>query len=173
MSIFVDALRAATTLRTDHPTDFDTLATTPVAFHYINDGHHLHYEHPTIELADPVKTIILNDAERPIDHINYSPPFQAPLLLSSTLPAFYPALARFTSLLEAPDSTYTYTLQEGDAVLFDNRRVLHARTAFQDRLGDEGGKEDTNRWLKGCYLEADALLDRGRVLRAKADKGLL
>jgi alpha-ketoglutarate-dependent taurine dioxygenase len=173
MSIFVDSLRAATALRTNHPTDFETLATTPVAFHYINDGHHLHYEHPTIELSGPVKTSILNAAERPINHINYSPPFQAPLLLSSTLPAFYPALARFASLLEAPDSTYTYTLEEGDAVLFDNRRVLHARTSFQDRLGDEVEKEDTNRWLKGCYLEADALLDRARVLRAKAGGGLL
>lgn len=62
-----------------------------------------------------------------------------------------------------------YTLREGDAVLFDNRRVLHARTAFTD--GPPGGKEaregETNRWLKGCYLEADTILDRGRVLRAK------
>src|ERR1700722_7649531 len=169
-SIFVDALRAACMLRSTHPTDFEVLATTPVAFHYINDGHHLHYEHPTIELADvtPLAQTTAADAnKRPVAHINYSPPFQPPLLLADTPPEFYPALARFAALLDDPSSTYNYTLQEGDAVLFDNRRVLHARTAFEDIESDKNEGE-TNRWLKGCYLEADALLDRGRVLETKA-----
>ena len=49
-------------------------------------------------------------------------------------------------------------------MLFDNRRVLHARTAFTEREAENNDGE-TNRWLKGCYLEADAVLDRGRVLR--------
>ena len=62
------------------------------------------------------------------------------------------------------------TLREGDAVLFDNRRVLHARTAFTDPAeGKAAASMDdmTSRWLKGCYLEADAVLDRGRVLRER------
>lgn len=70
-----------------------------------------------------------------------------------------------------------YTLKEGDAVLFDNRRVLHARTAFYDRGdGDRAGdvKEgEPNRWLKGCYLEADRIMDRRRVLKAKAEQGMI
>jgi alpha-ketoglutarate-dependent taurine dioxygenase len=101
-----------------------------------------------------------------VNHVNYSPPFQAPLPLS-TPPAFYAALTRFAKLLNEPVNMYRYTLQEGDAVLFDNRRVLHARTTFSDIEGTEDEGE-TNRWLKGCYLEADALLDRGRMLRTKA-----
>jgi alpha-ketoglutarate-dependent taurine dioxygenase len=60
---------------------------------------------------------------------------------------------------------YEYLLQEGDAVIFDNRRVLHARKAFSDKEGQEGKDGEPNRWLKGCYFEADALLDRGRMLR--------
>jgi len=166
-SIFVDALHAASTLRATHPFDFDVLGSTLVAFHYINDGHHLHYEHPTLELSDALPS----STQRVIKHVNYSPPFQAPLLLS-TPPVFYTALTRFAKLLNDPVNTYQYTLQEGDAVLFDNRRVLHARTAFSDVEG-KGGDGETSRWLKGCYLEADALLDRGRVLRAKADHDLL
>ena len=67
-------------------------------------------------------------------------------------------------MLEDPAVRYEYLLKEGDAVLFDNRRVLHARTAFTEREA-ESNDEETNRWLKGCYLEADAVLDRGRVLR--------
>lgn len=162
-SIFVDALSAANTLRETHPSDFDILTTTPVAFHYINDGHHLHREHPTIELASPAS----GAPPGTISHFNYSPPFQAPLPLSTPL-EFYPALQRFAGLLNDPQNTYSYTLREGDAVFFDNRRVLHARTAFSEieGLGSEG---ETNRWLKGCYLEADDLMDRGRVLRTKLE----
>ncbi|KAF8065026.1 Clavaminate synthase-like protein [Lyophyllum atratum] len=162
-SVFVDALHVASTLRDTHPSDFDVLTTTPVAFHYINDGHHLHREHPTIELASPAS----GAPPGTISHINYSPPFQAPLPLS-TPSAFYPALQRFASLLNEPRHTYSYTLREGDAVFFDNQRVLHARTAFNDIEG-QGREGETNRWLKGCYLEADDVMDRGRVLRTKLE----
>ncbi|KAJ6588118.1 hypothetical protein B0H19DRAFT_1205778 [Mycena capillaripes] len=157
-SLFVDAFHAAAALRTQDPTLFEVLATTPVPFHYINDGHHLHHTHPTIELS-PTGAI---------SQINYSPPFQAPLTLD-TPPSFYTALAAFADLLQDPARVYQYTLKEGDAVIFDNRRALHARTAFSDREGQEEKDGEPNRWLKGCYFEADALLDRGRMLR----KGLL
>ncbi|KAI0733312.1 Clavaminate synthase-like protein [Fomitopsis betulina] len=160
-SYFVDALHASESLRESHPEDFSILTETPVAFHYINDGHHLHYSHPTIQLAPP-----LAGAPRPIAHINYSPPFQAPLPLS-TPPAFYSALSRFVDVLERPTLRFEYLLREGDAVLFDNRRVLHARMAFKDRDNNPGSNASPNRWLKGCYLEADAVLDRGRVLRER------
>lgn len=91
--------------------------------------------------------------------------------MSSTPPSFYTALRRFVALLDDMAHCIEYTLREGDAVLFDNRRVLHARAAFTD--GPPGGREvregEANRWLKGCYLEADAIFDRGRMLRAKLD----
>lgn len=170
-SIFVDSLHAARVLRDTHPNDFDTLTKTPVAFHYINDGHHLHHNHPTIELA-PLSTLSSPSSELEISHVNYSPPFQAPLPLSTSR-EFYLALQRFSKLLNDPQNTYEYTLREGDAVLFDNRRVLHARTAFTDPGSEPGKKGETNRWLKGCYLEADGLVDRMRVLRTKIATGLI
>ncbi|KAL0945849.1 hypothetical protein HGRIS_012132 [Hohenbuehelia grisea] len=157
-SLFVDALHAAETLRASDPAAFDILASTPVTFHYINDGHHLHHAHPTIELADPASAF---PSTPTISHINYSPPFQAPLPLD-TPAAFYPALRKFANILADPAAEFRYLLREGDAVLFDNRRVLHAREAFDDSAGKDG---ETNRWLKGCYLEADALMDYARVLR--------
>jgi alpha-ketoglutarate-dependent taurine dioxygenase len=176
-SRFVDGLHAAETLRKTHPVDFDTLATTLVPFHYVNDGHHLHHEHPTIELASlpaPIRTgsqttSISTPSVPEIKHINYSPPFQAPLLLDSTPPTFYGALGRYAALLDDPANILDYTLREGDAVLFDNRRVLHARTSFTDDGSGADVHGKTNRWLKGCYLEADAILDRGRMLRAKLE----
>ncbi|CAL1707941.1 unnamed protein product [Somion occarium] len=159
VSLFVDGLYAAEELRKTHPADFDVLTKTPVTFHYINNGHHLHNAHPTIELAPFSMNV---DEPKPIRHINYAPPFQAPLPLS-TPPEFYSALERFSSLLERPSVRYEYTLREGDAVVFDNRRVLHARTAFTDAASED---EEVNRWLKGCYIDGDRVLDRLRVLRS-------
>lgn len=110
-----------------------------------------------------------------VSHINYSPPFQAPLPISTPSP-FYSALGHFSDLLREPTNRFEYTLREGDAVLFDNRRVLHARTEFRewddaDRPADvpQALEGEANRWLKGCYLEADAVSDRMRVLKANLE----
>lgn len=165
--MFVDAVHAAHRLKATLPSYFDILSRHPVHFHYVNAGNHLHEEHPTIELDLYANQRPSEGA--PIKFINYSPPFQAPLP-PSTPPDFYTALNRFAALLEEPSAKYEYTLREGDAVLFDNRRVLHARTAFTDTAqGNQTSNGEPNRWLKGCYLEADALLNRARVLR-KAEK---
>lgn len=159
----MDAIAAANRLRTTHPAHFDILCTTPVPFHYINAGNHLYETHPTIEL-DHYSDLVAPEG-KPIKFINYSPPFQAPLL-PSTPAEFYSALRSFVSLLEEPDIKYEYTLREGDAVLFDNRRILHSRTAFTDSARDQQvSSGEPSRWLKGCYLEADALLNRMRLLR--------
>ncbi|RXW16218.1 hypothetical protein EST38_g9636 [Candolleomyces aberdarensis] len=179
-SVFVDALHASQTLYHSSPSHFDILTRTPVAFQYVNDGHHLYKQHPTIQLEDPSATAAArskntNPSEPPaISHINYSPPFQGPLPVSTPL-SFYPALKEFADILNDPKNTYSYTLKEGDCVLFDNRRVLHARTAFEEKEGSEReegipfgrGESKTNRWLKGCYLEADAVADRMRIGRTR------
>ena len=97
--------------------------------------------------------------------INYSPPFQAPLPVD-TPNAVYDALGNYANILEEPQNRFEYLLKEGDVALFDNRRVLHGRREFVETNEAEEG--ETNRWLKGCYLEEDAVLDKRRVLAAKA-----
>jgi len=176
-SIFVDALKASHTLFHANREHFGILTRTPVAFQYLNDGHHLYMQHPTIQLEhakDINYSTPSSSSTSPssISHINYSPPFQGPLPLS-TPPEFYNALKHFSEILNDPANRYTYTLREGDCVLFDNRRVLHARTGFHETGEAEGirfgnGGETTNRWLKGCYLEADAVADRMRIGRRDA-----
>jgi gamma-butyrobetaine dioxygenase len=167
-SLFVDAFAAASALRAAHPADFARLVATPVPFQYINDARHLHHARPTISLG-PASTS--SDGEPHITAVSYSPPFQAPLP-RDTPPAFYDALRRFAALNEAPTAVYTRQLSEGDAVIFDNRRILHGRTAFEDRSEPEDvvGNEPS-RWLKGCYFEDDQMGSHGRVLRAKAARG--
>jgi gamma-butyrobetaine dioxygenase len=175
-SIFVDAFKAVEELHAFSPDSFDILSHVPVDFHYINDGHHLHHSHPTIELKSGYLHSGFPKAKSSpeVAFINYSPPFQAPLSIKTTS-LFYPALADFVKFLRKPENRLEYTLKEGDAVIFDNRRVLHARTEFSEWADEERPAEvprseegGTSRWLKGCYLEADAVWDRMRVLRTSS-----
>lgn len=167
-SLFVDAFAAASALRAAHPADFARLVATPVPFQYINDARHLHHAHPTISLGPASAS---SDGEPYITAVSYSPPFQAPLP-HDTPSAFYDALGRFAVLAETPEAVYSRQLNEGDAVVFDNRRILHGRTAFEDRSGPEDvvGNEPS-RWLKGCYFEDDQMASHGRVLRDRAARG--
>lgn len=162
------------------PESFNLLATHPIAFHYLNDNHHLHQLHTTFVLTPPHLFPLSPDHSAnsmpALDCINYSPPFQAPLPVNSP-PKLFSALAQFSKLTKRPEGRYVYQLQEGDAVLFDNRRVLHARAAFRNWQDHERPNDvpqtrggESSRWLKGCYLEADALLDRMRVLEAQLEK---
>ncbi|KAH7053036.1 Clavaminate synthase-like protein [Auriculariales sp. MPI-PUGE-AT-0066] len=99
-----------------------------------------------------------------IRQLNYSPPFQAPLP-ADTPDAVFDALELFANTLEEDGRMFKYLLREGDAAVFDNRRVLHARDSFHDPMEDGTDDGEPMRWLKGCYVEADPLLDRARVLR--------
>jgi len=157
-SYFVDAIHTAERLRNVNPEAFVLLAQTPVPYHYINDGHHMLRAHPVIQLS------YFNPGS--VEHINYSPPFQAPLFID-TPPQFYEALKQFADLLDAEEDTFRHTLREGEAVIFDNRRVLHARTEFHEKEGMLVAEGETSRWLKGCYFEADDVLDRWRILSGR------
>ena len=53
------------------------------------------------------------------------------------------------------------TITIGECVLFDNRRVLHARKAFD--VGDMG-KE---RWLRGAYVDRDPYESKMRLLQER------
>lgn len=63
------------------------------------------------------------------------------------------ALAAYVETLR--DFTVELTLANGEAIVFDNRRILHARTGFDARSG---------RHLQGCYIDIDSL-------RSAADLG--
>lgn len=55
------------------------------------------------------------------------------------------------------DMRFEFTLQEGECVVFANRRVLHARRAFDTEMGE--------RWLKGIYVDWDDFQVRSPGMR--------
>ena len=81
----------------------------------------------------------------------------APLDLPADLvEPLYAAYRAFTAVMRRPENELVYRLEPGDLVAFDNRRVLHGRTAFDPGSG--------KRRYKGCYVDRDQIASRIRVL---------
>lgn len=153
-SMFSDSFHAAETIRSENPEFFKALCTFPVTFHYFNAGQAYRQIRTTIELVDPT------DLSSPIKLLNWSPPFQGPFTShigsGDQLKVFHAATQRFDELISARENMYEYRMAEGECVIFDNRRVLHARRAF--------GAEEGERWMKGAYLDRDVYASKLRVL---------
>lgn len=164
-SFFSDSFQAAHQLLRQSASHFRTLCHFPVTYHYHHPTHHYHFTRPTIELfpypryADP--------GQPAINRINWSPPFQAPFEsrigtnTSTALRSYIAAAKAYEKLLAAPENLYEYRLNEGECVLFDNRRVLHARRAFDATKGE--------RWLRGAYVDDDVFFSKLRVLEERLE----
>lgn len=137
-----------------------------IEFEYDNDGHYLHHCHP---MLPPDRRRL----DSPKAAVNWSPPFQglpSPMSVGAMPDSqlkWYQAVDKFQKLLEQPHREWEFTMEEGDLVLFDNRRVLHARRAFRDLTEaerEERGVEviegESSRWLKGCYLDGEVVWDK-------------
>ena len=57
--------------------------------------------------------------------------------------AWYRAHDRFARLVRDPRNQYRFALRSGDFLLYDNHRMLHARTSFRGA-----------RWVRGIYFDA-------------------
>ena len=73
--------------------------------------------------------------------------------------SFYASYRLFARLLRDPRFQLKLRLLDGDLVAFDNRRVLHGRTAFS--------AAKSLRHLRGCYLTRDSVYSEAALLRRK------
>ena len=120
-NVFIDGFRVAELIRDQDPVAFDTLTRVKVPGVYIEDGVYLRAEHPVVRLCDDgtIKQICFNNFDR------------APFLLSKTEEAaFYHAYGMFHQLVNNPAMQITLQMRPGNAVWFNNWRVLHARNAY-------------------------------------------
>jgi gamma-butyrobetaine dioxygenase len=153
----VDGFNAAALLRAADPAAFETLTRTPVTFAYAD---------ATAELR-ATRPMIATDPRGKIREIRFNNRSLQPLRLgregsADETVAFYAAYRAFAETIIRPDLMITFRLAPGDCVVFDNTRVLHARTGFA-----AAGQ----RHLQGCYTDLDgvastlAVLRRGREAR--------
>lgn len=78
-----------------------------------------------------------------------------PDMAEEHMPAAYDALNLFYRLAAQPEFELRYPFEPGDMIGFDNRRILHGRSAYL-----EGGE----RHLRGFYIDQDEVRSRTRVL---------
>ncbi|MFF2039785.1 phosphonate degradation HD-domain oxygenase [Kitasatospora sp. NPDC058170] len=142
----VDGFQAAALLRAEAPADFAVLTRTVVPFVFRDRGTELRADRPLIEV-DPLGRI------REVRFNNRSiGTLRGP---AGELEAFYTAYRRFAAITLRPELRLDFRLDPGDCLVFDNVRLLHARTAFE---------QDGSRHLQGCYADLDSLSSTLAVL---------
>ena len=72
---------------------------------------------------------------------------------------FYRAHRAFLAITTSTEMQFKFRLNKGDCQVFDNARIMHARSAFDPNSG--------YRHLQGCYICRDDLQSRLEVLRRK------
>ena len=117
----VDGFAAAADLRaTDHAA-FDVLARNSVPFGYLDQTAELRASQPLIQLSPRGR----------IRGVRFNNRSAQPLRLPyADVIAFYAAYRRWAGLLAEPERQLNLRLAPGDCLIFDNTRILHARTAF-------------------------------------------
>jgi len=138
----VDGFAVAARLRVEDPAAFETLTRTPVTFSFADETTFLSAFKPIIEV-DPAGRI----REVRINNRSMQPGREHG-------PEFYRAYRAFRAMSAA--AQVALRLEPGDCLLFDNTRILHARTGFAATGA---------RHLQGCYADIDALASTAAVLR--------
>jgi gamma-butyrobetaine dioxygenase/trimethyllysine dioxygenase len=127
----VDGLAASRHLRALDRPAWELLTRVPVRFHRRQRAFERVVDAP-----------VLRDDDRGF-MIRYSyfttAPFARPF---DEMEAWYRAWDRFARLVRDPAHQYRFALAPGDALLYDNHRMLHARTAFRGP-----------RWVRGVYFD--------------------
>lgn len=120
-STVVDAFAIAHRLKTELPEHFATLARVAVPGQYIGDGAHLMAARP----------VFRHDHHGQLVQVSFNNYDRAPFLLpENEMIAFYDALRVFDQLANDPALQWRHVLAPGEALLFDNWRVLHGRCAY-------------------------------------------
>ena len=159
-TLLVDGFHVAQTLREMDPKAFETLCRIKIPAQYVGDAGVVH-------TPEPHPLITLNEATGQIVQIRYNNNDRAPLSSttsnvrdSNDIQEFYRALKVWNKLLTSQKNEFWFQLTPGTAVIFNNWRVLHGRSAFT------GGP----RRMCGCYINFDDYRSRLTTLRHLAPK---
>lgn len=149
-SLFADGFALAEHLRHADPDAFGILTRTAVPFHYRSQQADLYAERPLIKL----------DCRGAVSAVHYNSRSIGPLPLpADECASFYVAYRRFGELLRQEQFQLTTVLGNGDAVIFDNQRILHGRTGF--------ASAKFPRHVRGCYLTRDSVYSEASLLRRR------
>jgi trimethyllysine dioxygenase len=145
LSTMVDGFRVASELRAAEPELYDVLSRIDVPGQYIGDGSHLMASRP----------VFRHDRSGELVQVSFNNADRAPFLLPAPdMDRFYEALRAFEALVNDHRLQWRRVNPPGDAMLFDNWRVLHGRTAYTG-----------HRHLCGAYINHEDYESRLRLAK--------
>ncbi|MTH96585.1 TauD/TfdA family dioxygenase [Roseibium sp. RKSG952] len=154
-STFADGFAIAADLAQSDLDAFDLLANTPVPFRFQDGDYDIRKHHTVIQLDNggTVSEVRFNA------HI--ASVFDMP---AEQMDAYYRAYRTIMAMTRDPAYVMTTRLDAGEMVIFDNRRALHGRAAFDPSTGF--------RHLRGCYVDRGEFDSRIRVLSRRLKTAL-
>ena len=147
LSIYVDGFAIADSIQADEPDAYEALTTLPVS--------HIRRHPGEIDLRSRGPLISIDETGRPCG-IRYFDRALAPLDVDPhDIDRLYDAIRQFNQRMVSADFVASIRIQTGDAVLIDNHRVMHGRTAFDPSAG---------RHIRLCHVPRDEFHGRLREL---------
>lgn len=145
-SVFADGLRILEDLREEANEHFNLLARHAIPFRFHDSEHDIRSHHPVINL----------DHQGNIIELKYNAHLAGVFdLPEAIMHDYYLAYRNLMQRIQSPQYAIKLKLQEGVMAVFDNRRVLHGREAYNP---------NGRRHLRGCYVDRTEFKSRLRVL---------
>ncbi|KAJ4480060.1 hypothetical protein J3R30DRAFT_3216830, partial [Lentinula aciculospora] len=148
-TLLVDGFYVASILRSLHPSAYHLLSSIHIPAHAAGER-----DSAGIFSTGDGFPVLSHNSMGDLIQVRWNNDDRSPLssISPSVMEEFYSALRTFHSLLTTPDSEYLVQLRPGTAVIVDNHRVLHGRTAFTGKrrmCGAYIGKDEWRAKLKG------------------------
>ena len=136
ISTFADGFRIAERIREDDPQAFSLLSTIPIPYRFHDREHDIRVHRPLIGL----------DERGQLSDVRFSAHLMSAFdMASDVMEDYYRAFRVFMTATRDPSNIVALKLNGGEMAVFDNRRVLHGRTAFDPSTG--------HRLLCGFYID--------------------
>ncbi|GAA6182127.1 TauD/TfdA family dioxygenase [Shimia sp. NS0008-38b] len=146
-SLFCDGYAVAEDLKRNDPDAFAALCDISIPFRFHDKETDIRCRKRVITCNDNGDVIEICFNAHLADFLDIAP---------QDMPRYYRAYQTFMAMTRDPHYILRLKLKAGEMVVFDNRRVLHGRSAFDPNTG--------RRHLHGCYVDRGEFESRLRVL---------
>jgi gamma-butyrobetaine dioxygenase len=146
-SVFLDSFRIAERLRREDPKSFALLTSVPIPYRFHDRDDDIRIDRPLIGLDERGRLFDVRYSAHLMDAFHME---------SDVMIDYYHAFRKFMSATRDPADRISFKLGAGEMAVFDNRRVLHGREAFNPATG--------HRLLRGFYIDRGEIDSRIRTL---------
>lgn len=154
-TVLADAFEIARVLRETEPEAFELLSTVPIQFYRYIEGRAAYYTEACVISVDYLGEVT---------GFRYSNrQTTAPLDLPAELiEPMHDAQRKLSTLMRHPDFEIRFLLEPGDILVYDNQRVIHGRTLYDDSQGA--------RHLRSVETSREEFHNRLRLLMVRLER---